>query len=314
MLNNLGLVIVAFCADAVLGDPRRWPHIAKAAGWLAKFWEARIAGVWPELQGAGVASKGTRRTVFRGFLFWWAVCGSMIVSYKILHALLALPALQWLLDAFIIYQALATRDLANHVRAILTPLESGDLPEARRRLSWIVGRDTADLNEPEICRATIEAVAESLCDGVIAPLFWGVVFGAPGALLYRTVNTLDSIAGHRTPRYEAFGKLSARMDDVMSWLPARYTAKVLEGFIRHRGKGRSRLLSEIAVEARQHTSPNAGWPEATMARVLGVRLGGTNFYGGESIDGPVFFAEGRSPTPADVARCLKIIWLTVAIP
>ena len=309
-INNAILLIAAFCADAVLGDPRLWPHIAKAAGWLARFWERCLAGEWIEPLGGGYFVQNPKRTILRGAVFWLAVCGAMLSAYFLISAILGIPVLRWLLDAAIIYQAIATRDLANHVLAILKPLQLGDLTEARSRLSWIVGRDTATLTEPEVCRASIEAVAESLCDGVIAPLFWAAVLGAPGALLYRAANTLDSIVGHRTPRYEAFGKFSARADDLLNWIPARLTAAILWLLTEPL---RPHWWSEIAKEALQHASPNAGWPEAAMARILGVRLGGANVYSGERIDGPVFFEEGSPPTLFHVALSLKTLWFTAVI-
>jgi adenosylcobinamide-phosphate synthase len=206
------------------------------------------------------------------------------------------------LDTAIIYQAIAAKDLHRHVEGVLRPLLRHDLVEARKRLSWLVGRDTQSLDESEIARAVIESVAESLTDGIIAPLFWSMMGGAPGALVYRAANTLDSMVGHRTDLYEKFGKASARADDFLNWLPARFCAVLFCLY------SRRNLLATIRAEAGDHASPNAGWGESAMAHALGVRLGGENFYEGELVRGPVFNAAGRRPGNEDIQKSLNWMW------
>jgi hypothetical protein len=148
-------------------------------------------------------------------------------------------------------------------------------------------------------------VAESLVDGIVAPLFWAVIGGAPGALLYRTANTLDSMVGHRTPAYEKFGKLSARIDDLLNWVPARLCALMI-CLSRIPGSWR-----KVGREAAAHASPNAGWPEAAMAYALGVRLGGTNYYDGAPVQGPIFNGSGRTTAISDIRNSLTRIWWVV---
>jgi adenosylcobinamide-phosphate synthase len=205
-------------------------------------------------------------------------------------------------DTVIMYQAIAAKDLQHHAEGVLKPLLWHDLVEARKRLSWLVGRDTQSLDESEIARAVIESVAESLTDGIVAPLFWSMIAGAPGGLVYRAANTLDSMVGHRTDLYEKFGRTSARIDDFLNWLPARFCA-VLFCLC-----SRKNLLATIRAEAGDHASPNAGWGESAMAHVLGVRLGGENFYDGELVRGPVFNVAGRRPANEDVQRSLNWMW------
>jgi adenosylcobinamide-phosphate synthase len=207
-----------------------------------------------------------------------------------------------ILETLVIYQAIAAMDLSRHVKAIIVPLANGKLIAARRRLAWIVGRDTEALSESEISRAAIESVAESTTDAVIGPLFWTFVAGAPGALLYRTANTLDSMVGHRTDAYEKFGKASARIDDALNWLPARICAGA---FCLFRSAVRWKTIRR---EATAHASPNAGWSEAAMAYAIGVRLGGDNFYDGQRVHGPVFNAAGRAAAAADIASSLVWMW------
>lgn len=291
-------ILLAVALDLILGDPRRWPHIARMAGSLSVFYERFL-----------VEKSKRPRTVPLGILFWCLVNGTMLAGYLAARSRcgLAHPFLAHALDVFVIYQSIAATDLSRHVKQVITPLLSGDLGEARHRLSFIVGRNTRHLDESEISRAAIEAVAESLTDAVIAPLFWAVVGGAPGALVYRTSNTLDSMVGHRDERYEKFGKAAARIDDVLNWVPARLAALCVAG-MKWASSGRA-----ISREAAKHASPNAGWTEAAMAHVLNVRLGGANEYDGTVIEGPVFNPQGALPTPRDIARSLRIMWKAITL-
>jgi adenosylcobinamide-phosphate synthase len=284
-------ILVAITLDLLIGDPRGWPHIARLTGALSVRYEA-------------VLTRRLRRSVSLGFVFWGLVTGTIIVLYLLSYFLCARfgPAWTWLLNTLVIYQAVAAMDLYRHVQAVLGPLTAGNLVEARNRLGWIVGRDTESLEEPEISRAAIESVAESLTDAIIAPLFWSVIAGAPGALVYRTANTLDSMVGHRTDAYEKFGKASARIDDWLNWAPARICALIF-CFCKS-----GQQLSTIQREAAAHASPNAGWGEAAMAYALGVRLGGDNYYDGECVHGPVFNPSGRIANRTDVAKSLAWMW------
>jgi adenosylcobinamide-phosphate synthase len=281
---QLGLAIGL---DLALGDPPGWPHPARGTGRLAALLERLL-------------SRSLGRGVFAGLIFWLGVNGAMLTAFAAVRATLRRvhPAAGWLFEAITVYQTLAATDLRRHVRAVLLPLKTGDLPGARAKLAMIVGRDTGHLDKGEISRAAIESLAESSNDAFVAPLFWAVVAGAPGALWYRTVNTLDSIVGHRNERYERFGKISARADDALNWLPARLCAAVSESL---RG---FRSWEKIRREALAHASPNAGWSEAAAAFALGARLGGTNFYDGIPLPGPVFNSGGRAPTPDDLALSL----------
>lgn len=278
---QLGLAIGL---DLALGDPPGWPHPTRAAGRLAALLERFL-------------SRRLGRGVFAGLTFWLGVNGAMLAAFSAVYAALRRmhPVAAWAFEIFIVYQTLAATDLQRHVRAVLLPLRAGNLPGARAKLAMIVGRDTGRLDQSEISRAAIESLAESSNDAFVAPLFWAVVAGAPGALWYRTVNTLDSIVGHRDERYERFGKISARADDALNWLPARFCAAVSESL---RG---FRSWEKIRREAPAHASPNAGWSEAAAAFALGVRLGGTNFYDGIPLPGPAFNPGGRAPTPDDLA-------------
>lgn len=287
-------IVAAIIVDLAIGDPHGWPHIARCTGVLSTVYE-------------GWLTQHFSRSILVGLLFWFMVVGTMLTVYIGIRFICSLinPVASYVFDVFVIYQAIAARDLHKHAKTILHALVCSDLDAARRRLSYIVGRDTQTLDESEISRATIETVAESLVDGIVAPLFWAVIGGAPGALLYRTANTLDSMVGHRTPAYGKFGKLSARIDDLLNWVPARLCALMI-CLSRIPGSWR-----KVGREAAAHASPNAGWPEAAMAYALGVRLGGTNYYDGAPVRGPIFNGSGRAAGVSDVKCSLTRIWWVV---
>ena len=205
---------------------------------------------------------------------------------------------------------LAARDLWDHVRAVNDPLQAGDLPAARGAVAMIVGRDTAELSESEVARATVETVAESVSDGVIAPLLYLAVGGAPLALAYKAVNTLDSMIGHRDERYAYLGWASARLDDLVNWMPARLSAVLLllgAGLITQQIERIHNGWRVLKRDGSLHPSPNSGRPEAAMAGILGIRLGGTNFYEGIAQDRPILGAEGRSAEPRDMTLAAIIM-------
>jgi adenosylcobinamide-phosphate synthase len=211
--------------------------------------------------------------------------------------------------------ALGGRDLWEHVRAVSGQLALGRLSSARRAVGLIVGRDTEELSEGEVVRATIETAAESTADGVIAPLFYLALGGAPLALAYKAVNTLDSMVGHRDEQHVDFGWASARLDDVANWIPARLSAVLLliaTGLVTRNADRVSGGWRVLCRDGGNHPSPNSGRPEAAMAGSLGVRLGGTNYYGGVPHVRPTIGAAGRQPVLADIetaSRIMVVTWL-----
>jgi adenosylcobinamide-phosphate synthase len=284
-------LLTAVGVDVAFGDPRNLPHLTRAAGGLIGLFERAL-------------SAPTSRSIPGGALLWVCVNATMLSGYFLARMALdsISPALAWIWDALVIYQTLAARDLDRHARDVLRPLLRGDIESGRVAAGRIVGRDTATLDEGEVSRAAVEAVAESATDGFVAPLFWAAIGGAPAALVYRTSNTLDSMVGHRNERYENFGKVSARIDDVLSFIPARLCA--LASLL---PRGFSHAFA-VKSEARAHPSPNAGWSEAAAAWALNLRLGGTNHYDGLPHHGPVFNPSGRTPQPNDILRVLRWFW------
>ncbi|MBN2759928.1 MAG: cobalamin biosynthesis protein CobD [Rhodobacteraceae bacterium] len=206
------------------------------------------------------------------------------------------------IGAVLAWPLLALRSMHQHVRAVAIPLTKGDLPAARQAVSMIVGRDVSRADDAAISRAALESLAENSADGIVAPVFWGVVAGLPGILAYKAINTLDSMIGHRTDRYDAFGKTAARLDDVVNLIPARLTG-VLFALVSGRALWALRVMLR---DARAHRSPNAGWPEAAMAAALGVRLSGPRQYGDVIAPEPWLNPEGAEADAADLDRGLAL--------
>ncbi len=292
----------ALALDIVLGDPPEFPHPVEAIGAAIdccdRFASARSIREHP-LFGR-----------IAGVVTTLAIVGA---SYGIAAALVrrtgrACTAIEILLAA----STLAWRSLIAEAKSVESALAAGDLERARRRLARIVGRDTQDLSEAEIVRATIETLAESLCDGIVAPLCYLALGGVPLALAYKATNTLDSTIGHIEAPYRDFGWCAARLDDVANFVPARLSALAIAAAARIAGADSSRSLRTCVRDARLHRSPNAGWPEAALAGALGVRLGGCNTYGGVAVWGAVLAAEGRVPELRDLQRARMVITIAAA--
>ena len=219
-----------------------------------------------------------------------------------------------LLLAVLASTLLAQRSLHDHVAAVATALETGGLEAGRRAVSMIVGRDPDRLDEAGVSRAAIESLAENFSDGVTAPAFWLGLLGLPGIVLYKAVNTADSMIGHRTPRHEAFGWAAARLDDLVNLPASRLTAALIVAAAALDGpEPARRALRCVGRDARRHRSPNAGWPEAAMAGALGLRLAGPRVYGTVLV-ADAFMGEGRTEAHAgDIRAALRLYRRALAI-
>jgi adenosylcobinamide-phosphate synthase len=272
--------LLAYIADLLVGDPPGWPHPVRLLGRIIQYWESTL---YQDRVGAGA-------------LFWLAVMGSiMVLIFGVLLLIALLPPLAAMaLLIYCLYAGLATRSLHQESQRVEMALKQGDLHEARAALAMIVGRETANLSPEEMWRAMIETVAENLADGVVAPMFYILTLGLPGLILYKAVNTMDSMVGYKNYWYARFGKVAARVDDVLNFIPARLTALLMiptAGLLGRDWRGACRTLWRDRSHA---ASPNAGWPEAAMAGALGVRLGGPSVYFGRRVEKP-FIGEALEP-------------------
>ncbi|MGM0915470.1 MAG: adenosylcobinamide-phosphate synthase CbiB [Pseudomonadota bacterium] len=294
-LALLALLLAAVVLDLAIGDPRRLPHPVVGMGAVI----ALLERAWNQGSPRARRIRGALMTAL-------VVAGSALLAWAAIALLARLhPWLGRLAEGWLLASCLAIRGLRDAALSVAAPLARGDLPAARRALSLIVGRDTEGLDEGEVARGAVETVAENTVDGITAPLFFALLGGAPLAVAYKAVNTLDSMVGYRSERYRDFGRTSARLDDAANWLPARLTTLTLWlgahcltpwGQVLHtRG-----ALAATRREAPRHPSPNSGWPEAMVANLLGVQLGGTNHYLGEVSE------RARLGTPREPLRHVHI--------
>lgn len=281
--------------DQALGEPRRW-HPLVGFGRLASWLEMRLH------PGQGRSAR------LRGMIGLMV----LVLPPTLLAAwLAALPGIGQLLSVLMLYLAIGARSLAEHAEAVAKALGAGDLPLARERVGRIVSRDTAQLDGRAIARATVESVLENGSDAVFAAIFWFLLLGAPGVVLYRLANTLDAMWGYRTARYRDFGWAAARFDDVLNFIPARLTALSYALL----GKTRSALHCWRA-QAQHWYSPNAGPVMAAGAGALEVRLGGPAPYHGQMKARPEL-GLGRVPMAEDIRRAVQLVqrgtWLWVLL-
>ncbi|WP_425102366.1 adenosylcobinamide-phosphate synthase CbiB [Tropicibacter sp. S64] len=214
-----------------------------------------------------------------------------------------------LVGAVLAWPMIAVRSMHDHVAAVAKALTAEDMPESRRTVSMIVGRNPSQLDAPAIARAATESLAENTSDGIVAPLFWGALLGLPGIYGYKAINTMDSMIGHRSVRYDAFGKTAARLDDMVNLVPARLTGLVFACVSR-------RPLTAITVmwrDAGAHRSPNAGWPEGAMAAALNVRLSGPRVYDGQIAEEPWLNEGAPDPDGQDLHRALSLYRRAMAL-
>jgi len=279
---------LAYATDLLLGDPEWLPHPVRWFGSLTHMGERLLRPL----------VRGPKSEMLAGAV----LTGSMV---SIGWALGRPTNTTW--QTMLAWTALATRSLLDEAGAVIRALEVDDLNVARQRLARIVGRDTAHLDGTEISRAVIETLAESACDGIVGPLFWLACGGVSGAMSYKAINTLDSMIGHPEPPYRYFGRVAARLDDAVNFVPARLTALGIVAAAKLQGLDSGRALQIWQRDGDKHASPNAGQSEAAMAGALGVRLGGANFYDGHPHQTPLLNAEGLPAAVGDARAALSLV-------
>ncbi|WP_332649578.1 adenosylcobinamide-phosphate synthase CbiB [Lysinibacillus sp. 54212] len=268
-MNSI-ICLLAIGLDRIVGDPKGLPHpVIWIGNWIA-FLEKRLnRGVNRRLKGA--------LTVLLTLFATLAVVGAVLfVSYKI-HWAIGIA-----IEVLLIAIALAQKSLDQAAMVVYRALEANDMEEARTKLGWIVGRDTAHLEEPEVVRGVVETVSENTSDGVTAPLFYALLFGAIGAWIYKAINTLDSMVAYKNERYSQFGYIAAKLDDIANYIPSRLTGLLILLTTKNVKKlPLAERWNKWKRDAKKHPSPNSGYLEAATAYQLGIRLGGNNSYGGK---------------------------------
>jgi len=299
------IVLIGFLLDQVLGDPHHWPHPVVGIGNVIALLERHFNLGDPEAR----RQRGVLLTflvVGGSYLLTWAT----VLGANALHPLLGLGV-----SAYFIFTSLAGKSLLDAGQSVLVPLTRGDLSEARLRLAWLVSRDTDNLTEGEIVRGTIETLAENFVDGILSPLFYAALGGAPLAMAFKAISTLDSMVGYRNERYEEFGWFSARTDDWANYVPARLSVLflLLAGCLRRMPVRQAYRIWKR--DASGHPSPNGGNPESVVAGLLGVRLGGLNSYHGQLHHRAEMGDALHTVNASDIVHCRQLVrtatWLSL---
>ncbi|MBW1958308.1 MAG: cobalamin biosynthesis protein CobD [Deltaproteobacteria bacterium] len=306
-LSTAGYIIpAAFILDLVLGDPTRLPHPIRWFGRAITTGEPlfRNLNLKLTLSGAIFAVSLIAGT--------WTVTYVLIKTAQHLH-----PLLKAGVEILIIYYCISIRSLESSAMAVFRALTQTRLDDARAKVALIVGRDVEHLNPEEISRATVETVGENLVDGVISPLFYAAIGGAPLAMAYKMINTLDSMIGYKNDKYRNFGKVAARIDDIANLIPARISILVISAAAKILTGQGARTFQTALTEGANHTSPNAGYSEAAFAGALGIRLGGPNYYHGCLVSKPYLgipftqINRNHIKKACDLMMLSALIWMVV---
>ncbi|MBF8983567.1 cobalamin biosynthesis protein CobD [Lutibacter sp. B2] len=296
------MICIGYIADLIFGDPYCLPHpiifignlIRKCEKFLRKYCYDPIAE----------KKMGVVLTFF-----------IVLITYTITLAILLLVGsinkyLYMIIHSFFIFQILATKSLGVETKKVFDPLINNNILEARKYLSYIVGRETKELNKDEITRACVETVAESTSDGIIAPLFYIVIGGAPLGMAYKAINTLDSMIGYKNDQYYYFGWAAAKLDDIVNYIPARITGicTFIAAFIlRYDWKNSIRIFLR---DRKNHKSPNSGHPESAFAGALRIQIGGTNTYFGKIVCKPTIGDKLKELESADIIKAIRLTYMT----
>lgn len=295
-------LIAGYILDLIFGDPENWPHPIRVFGTLIAFREKLLnKGQFRFLKGSLLAI-----LLCVGCFLFFQTCSTILIVYY--------PPAYLVFSSIFVFYGLANKGLINEGKKVFNVLNSEGIEKGRLQLSRIVGRDTSKLNPRQIRIAVLETMSENLSDGVIAPLFYYALAGVPGLMTYKMINTLDSMLGYRSERYEQFGKFSARLDDVANFIPARLTALLMAIVSLS-----ARSFRFIGLYGNKHKSPNSGYPEAALAGILDTRFGGPQRYKGVLVDKPYIGVNAREIGHAEIniasnvnqKTCLVMVLLVV---
>ena len=305
VMNHLFALLLGFCVDLILGDPRWLPHPVQGMGWLIAKLEPPLRTAFPKTQ-RGEMHAGVCLVILVVGLTGMST-GVILWAASLIH-----PMVQGLLEVVICWQILATKSLRTETMKVVHALECGSLADGRRAVGMVVGRDTDQLTEEEVLAAAVETVAENAADGILAPLLWAAVLGPVGGMCYKAVNTMDSMVGYQNERYLHFGRAAALVDDACNFLPARISGLLMcvAAYFGFNGAGAFHIFFR---DRKNHKSPNSAHTEAACAGALGIQLGGTHLYFGKPVEKPTIGDPTRSVGMEDVKRANNLALLTAVL-
>lgn len=292
----------AFVLDLILGDPRFLPHPIRWMGNSIVYLEPRFR----KLPIHSIVSG----CLFSFFLILsvFCICSSLVAFSRWIH-----PVLGFLMETILIFYCISARSLRDAAMEVWKALQQPDLEKAKYKTSMIVGRDVTNLDQPGITRAAIETVAENLVDGVLSPIFFSALGGAPLAMAYKMVNTLDSMTGYKNEAYIHFGKTSARIDDLCNFIPARISIPIIALSAQILWKNGASAFRTAVLEGGNHASPNSGYPEAAFAGTFHIKLGGPNIYHGKLVSKPYIGINFGQTTPAHIPKACRLMMVSSCI-
>ncbi|MCF6462888.1 adenosylcobinamide-phosphate synthase CbiB [Clostridium sp. Cult1] len=296
-------ILIAVILDLIIGDPYSFPHPVKLMGRLISLEEKLVREInWGRQGRISNLKIGGLLIVISNIILAFTIPYLLlktIEEYKVLHSII---------NIYLIYTCIAARSLDKEAMKVYYGLDKG-IEEARYKLSYIVGRDTKNLSEEEVIRAAIETVGENTADGVIAPLFYIMLLGAPGGLMYKMVNTMDSMLGYKNEKYMELGFFPAKVDDVYNYIPARLTGVLmcLSSIFRFNVKNGFRIMIR---DRKNHKSPNAAYPEGAVAGLLNIQLGGNSYYFGKIVEKPTIGDRIRNIHRQDIKKTIEIMYRT----
>ncbi|NLA87219.1 MAG: cobalamin biosynthesis protein CobD [Clostridiales bacterium] len=305
MLSLIALAI-GFILDLIIGDPIGWPHLILGYGKLIPFFERVLRRVFPKTE-RGEFTAGVFLVVIMCVISLGASVG-MLILCQLVH-----PYLRIAVESIMIWQCLSLRSLQVASLTVYKPLKDADLPEARKAVAEIVGRDTECLDECGVTRAAVETVAENTGDGIIAPLLFMAVGGGALGVWYKAVNTMDSMVGYKNDKYMFFGRAAAKFDDVVNFIPARLAGVLMAlaaYFAKLDGKNAWRIFKRDRLS---HKSPNSAQTEAACAGALHIRLGGDGYYFGQLVRKPTIGDDDRPVEPEDIERANRLLSATAFV-
>lgn len=287
-------IYIAFCIDLLIGDPRFLPHPIVAIGKLISVTEKYARKLFKNLKIAGL------------FFTAFVLAVVLFVTFILLFMAKSINIYP-IIAVYLLFSCFASTCLAREAKKIFVALKQNDIECARKQLSYLVGRETENLTEQQIIKATVETVAENTSDGIVAPLFYAFIGGAPLAIAYKAINTMDSMVGYKNEKYIDFGYFSAKLDDVANYIPARIC-----GFIMPLC-GWKNIIRSYKIMLRDHcnhSSPNSAYPESAVAGSLGIQLGGSSVYFGKVVKKPTIGNDVRQPGISDITKTIKIMYAT----
>jgi len=292
-------LMIAYSLDLLIGDPVWFPHPVQAIGRGITALERYLRQTTIPLRLAGAILTITIVGLTYGLV--WLIYHMAGIFHPYLGKAIAI---------ILIFMSLSVRSLAQAAKKVYLPLKEGNINQARRQLGQIVSRETATLDRDSVIRGTVETVAENTVDGVISPLFYAIIGGAPLAWAYKAINTLDSMVGYKDERYLQFGWFSARLDDMANSIPSRLSGIIIPLAAFLTGKDSIQSIKTMFADGRKAESPNAGFPEAAFAGALGIQLGGQNIYQGRVSNRPLIGKPVRPKEPEDIKQAIHLLYAT----